>query len=721
VKYLRILIGVAFSLLVTLHAFAQTSTTLDAIGAAAKRSGDRSRQGLVSVFGEVVNNPLAASGTGGGDTILSMLFQVTNGALLVIGGLFATYIWFRRLTQVSHEGTVFSKAQHTLWGPVRVVWGLASLVPTANGWALSQLMMLWAASLMGVGIANLGTDAAISAFQDGKGMIVQPAMPSTVTLARSIFEANLCMHSMNAGQALSAANGGFDFTNEYIQQYGLDNGFILKSPDQSKVCGGATLDKKLLTSQPQSTSFFSGTIDTSQIYQAHLSALFAMQSALSASAMEFVNGALNQMNGNVTQIADANLAIQSAALQYENYVNTMAGTKAGDIANLAGQLSSSIKNGGWWTIGAWYQTFAHANSKLSDAVSGKAQVFGEGFSGDQGVSTVRDLVQKIYKTQQSVSSDSVALGQTSGTTSNDTNKLLASMFSLSGQGIVNQMTNLNLGSAGGGTINPLIKMKNLGDYTLAAADSAVAGYVVAKSVAAFAGGTNGAGLITNLISGAGDVAKAVVDAVSPFFLMIVIPLFLVGAGLSIYLPLVPFIIWFGACINWLVVVMEAVVAAPLWAITHLGAEGDGMGARSAHGYIFLLNMMVRPFLMVVGFFGGGACMVVGGTFLNEIFSVAIANVQFDSITGLISMLGFLYVYFAICLNLIHSCFNLILLVPDQVINWVGGTASSALGRDTNEAVKNNVAVLANRLEHMHKGNPPNSGGEKLKPGNGIKQ
>nr|WP_232484083.1 hypothetical protein [Burkholderia gladioli] len=45
---------------------------------------------------------------------------------------------------------------------------------------------------------------------------------------------------------------------------------------------------------------------------------------------------------------------------------------------------------------------------------------------------------------------------------------------------------------------------------------------------------------------------------------LMIPLLLVGAGLSLYLPMIPFITWFGAIINWLVIVGEAIVAAPLW-------------------------------------------------------------------------------------------------------------------------------------------------------------
>ena len=43
------------------------STTLGEISEAAKRSGDKSREALVSIYGQVVNNPLASAG-GSGDT-----------------------------------------------------------------------------------------------------------------------------------------------------------------------------------------------------------------------------------------------------------------------------------------------------------------------------------------------------------------------------------------------------------------------------------------------------------------------------------------------------------------------------------------------------------------------------------------------------------------------------------------------------------------------------
>lgn len=103
--------------------------------------------------------------------------------------------------------------------------------------------------------------------------------------------------------------------------------------------------------------------------------------------------------------------------------------------------------------------------------------------------------------------------------------------------------------------------------------------------------------------------------------------------------------------------------------------------------------MVRPILMVIGFFLGGAIVIVGGKVLNELFMIAVANSQYDSITGFFSIIGFVAIYCFLILNLIHSCFNLILIVPDQVINWVGGHAAPNIGRDEGDKARMAVGAL----------------------------
>ncbi|CAH2798703.1 MAG: Integral membrane protein [uncultured Caballeronia sp.] len=99
----------------SMSAFAE-GTTLGEITQSAQRSGDKSREALVSIYGNVVNNPLATGGAGGSDTILAGIFQVANGALLVIGALYACYVMFRKVSQTAYDGAVFDREKHTMWG-----------------------------------------------------------------------------------------------------------------------------------------------------------------------------------------------------------------------------------------------------------------------------------------------------------------------------------------------------------------------------------------------------------------------------------------------------------------------------------------------------------------------------------------------------------------------------------------------------------------------------
>ncbi|WP_320408612.1 DotA/TraY family protein [Candidatus Glomeribacter gigasporarum] len=153
------------------------------------------------------------------------------------------------------------------------------------------------------------------------------------------------------------------------------------------------------------------------------------------------------------------------------------------------------------------------------------------------------------------------------------------------------------------------------------------------------------------------------------------------------MPMLPFIIWFGGVVSWFAVVGEAMIAAPLWAMTHLDGDGEGMGPRTAHGYIFLLNLIFRPVFMVIGFVLAGAGIMVLGTLLNAMFGVAMQNAQYDSITGIVSILCFIVLYVGMCLTLCNTCFGLINVVPDQVLTWIGGSMSSRIGTDMDDKTK----------------------------------
>ena len=53
---------------------------------------------------------------------------------------------------------------------------------------------------------------------------------------------------------------------------------------------------------------------------------------------------------------------------------------------------------------------------------------------------------------------------------------------------------------------------------------------------------------------------------------------------SYILPNMPFIIWIGCITGWVLLVIEAIIAAPLWAIMHLHPSGDDLTGRGGNGY-----------------------------------------------------------------------------------------------------------------------------------------
>lgn len=258
-------------------------------------------------------------------------------------------------------------------------------------------------------------------------------------------------------------------------------------------------------------------------------------------------------------------------------------------------------------------------------------------------------------------------------------------------------------------------MKSLGDNILVGTESALVGYAVLNAAVGGAEGLSESfwGRVGSLATGGitsalVKVARSFTDAISPFVVIAIIILFGFGITLSIYVPFIPFIIWFAAIINWLVFVAIGVVAAPLWAFAHLSGEDNGN--RTTHGYLFMFNAMLRPVLMVAAFILAGAILVAGGTLLNGLFGPALANAQTDSWTGVVSIIGFIGIYISVSLTLIHTSFNLIFMIPDKVMEWIGGS-QLATGQGSEQEQQNAIRALGAYVRDTQRlgGKMPSSG------------
>lgn len=699
---------------------------LDDLTTAADRGTDISRQAMVTLFGQIVNNPLNGIVEDGGDSLVSQILKIFSSTLLIVGTGVGGYLVLQKTAKTAHDGQYMDREQGSFWAPIRILAAFSMLTPLPNGWSLSALLMLYAAAKVGVGGANLATDATVDAFMAGQTFVLQPVAPSTVTLARSLFEANMCMFGINASLDAQNNSGGIVFSSDYINQSPIENGFILKS--KSFTCGGATIAIEENNSILSKLGL-SADIDVTAIRNAHTEGLNEMQRSLRDGAQKFVQGVISRQQDENSNLVNAESIIQTASQIYENKVT--AAIRSSNIntqlRNLTSPVGDTIKSEGWFSLGNWYQTLAVANNRVGNSAAAKGTAFGQS-TGQVPVTTdLYRLAISAYHAQKSVTDNSNAgiLTAKSSFESNDISdaaSLFSYVFNSFGQSITTSLINQSQNDSG--QVNPIISMKNLGDNLIGAAEASLATYVGVK---AFIAGANESvlGTIANKLGGIGAALKSVGDTLDPYVAISLVMLIGAGISLSIYIPLMPFLIWTAACINYLIIIGEGIFASALWAFTHLLGNGEGMGQKTSHGYIFLLNLMFRPILMVGGFLLGGGIVTIGGTILNKAIPAAMANAQFDSMTGIVTIIGYLIVYCSTAITIVSLSFSLINIVPDQVINWVGGHVASTLGREMPDKAGQSVNVFANKTESgLNSGgrkpaNPTNKKPEG-KPENGIK-
>lgn len=695
---------------------AMASVTYQDIVSAATNPDDLSRQALVTIFGDVVTNPLSTSAP----TLIGSMFGAFNSIIAVLAVVWFMFIGIRHVVRSGHQGQVFSTGRDIV-GTLSVVAGFLMIVPTGNGWSIAQLIMLWGASIMGVGSANVMVQLAADNIANGYSMTVQPVQASTRTAARGIFEMELCKYAVNAG--LNDFNQTVKSSTSLMTESAktASGNYTVTVSNGSGICGSASLSVEGNGTTDQSTigKFFNpfSKNEYSGVISAQRAAMDNMISDMDNAASEFVTTFLEKRNSGNGTLPDIETRIQRAADEYERAVQKSLPIDNGEQSRKEA-LKSYLTTYGWVTLGAWYQTFATANQRLAELADRAPAVTSMSSLGEVGDTDLFSAVMGAYKTQLQNSTYTPTIGtittQDESNAANSTDPQSVVMKSIAPT--ILQWTNQAATEwSGTGTtsnqVNPLIKMKNIGDYTLGTTEILWTGYTTVRVLATM-GDNSIFGKAVNLFSGLPKGFVALLDAAAPPIYFLLFLLFCAGFSLSIYLPFIPFIFWMTGIGNWIVSVLIGCTAGPLWAATHLGTSED-RGSRAAYGYIYLIDSMIRPPLMVFGFFFASVAIIAVGTILNSLFGAALVNVQVKSLTGIFSLAGFLLIYARMCTTSVAAIFALQAYLPDHVINFLGGRDGvNTLGNLTssvkdifagsNRNIRHSPGVREDRLKNVTK-------------------
>lgn len=211
----------------------------------------------------------------------------------------------------------------------------------------------------------------------------------------------------------------------------------------------------------------------------------------------------------------------------------------------------------------------------------------------------------------------------------------------------------------------------------------------------------------------GKVVELMLAFMMPFYTAWLTYFLSIGFTTAFYIPLVPYMIYIFGVVAWFFLVIEAVLAGPLVALLMTSPEGEGLlGNKGEQGLILLVNLFLRPSLMVIGFVTGIALTYVNIWALNASYSIAAdyirspvdtsdeAKKYFKSydmsskksstpapvsqeidwakypFASLMGMMFYLVLYVSLYTTMVQKAFQLIALLPDKVIRWVGGSESA---------------------------------------------
>lgn len=172
----------------------------------------------------------------------------------------------------------------------------------------------------------------------------------------------------------------------------------------------------------------------------------------------------------------------------------------------------------------------------------------------------------------------------------------------------------------------------------------------------------------------------------------------VGFTLFYVLPYLPFIYFFFAAANWVKAIFEAMIGLPLWALAHLRLDGEGIiGDAASAGYWLILEIFLRPFLILVGLLASISVFMAMVKVLNDMFDLVVANVggfnarngvalatggtpsvpdpfNLDNYRNPIDQFFYTVIYAVIVYMMALASFKMIDYIPNEILRWTGASA-----------------------------------------------
>lgn len=190
----------------------------------------------------------------------------------------------------------------------------------------------------------------------------------------------------------------------------------------------------------------------------------------------------------------------------------------------------------------------------------------------------------------------------------------------------------------------------------------------------------------------GPAAVAILALFMPIFIAVLGVMLSIGFMTAYYVPFLPYMLFTFGAIGWLITVIEAMVASPIVALGIAHPEGHDALGKSEQGLMILMNVFLRPPMMVIGFIAGISLSYVGVWILNAGFQNVLDFMQGSDGWGGSQVMPWAKIfgyfmasllYTTTYLTIVQKAFTLIAVLPDKVLRWIGGQAEQT-GQETSQ-------------------------------------
>ena len=180
-----------------------------------------------------------------------------------------------------------------------------------------------------------------------------------------------------------------------------------------------------------------------------------------------------------------------------------------------------------------------------------------------------------------------------------------------------------------------------------------------------------------------DLFEATWPVIDGIVTMVLMALLIGGAILAYLVPALPFIRFLFGLLVWVLAVAEAFIAITVWLAAQTArGQGDGLTTNSTvGGLVTLAGVVLRPPLMIFGLIVGYLAFTVTIELFNAIWLTQMQESAQEIGPGLIQYAVFVVLYVMIAYGLLNASLKLIEMLPDAVMNWIGGRASGVSEAD----------------------------------------